>query len=183
MGGSWETRNSRTAPFRVVTFTNVTGSPDAVSLSNAAAQGLPLYAYSKRTYTNADTGDAQPYFPIWGNLSKMNITVNTAYTGSLASTMTPNTLFGNWFNASPVMTAYMPAIINLKAAGTRSLDATQGMPATWSGAQSGDALTTLSTQLFAPTVFRSVSDDISSDPGHPMSVTVEVITNQGLVIP
>ena len=108
-------------PVPSVTFTDVTGSPDAVSLSNTAAQGLPLYAYWKRTYTNADTGNAQPYFPIFGNLSKMNITVNSAYTGSLASTMTPNTLFGNWFNASAAITAFVPATINLKMAGTRSL--------------------------------------------------------------
>jgi hypothetical protein len=170
-------------PVPIVTFTNVTGSPDAVALSNAAAQGLPLYSYSKRTYVNADTGNAQPYFPIWGNLSKMTVTVNTAYSGALTgATMTPNTLFGNYFTASSQLTSYKPAIINLKSPGTRSLDATGGAPATWSGAQPGDILTNLSQALFASNSFRSVSGDLSSNPSH-MSVTVEVITNQGLVIP
>ena len=29
---------------------------------------------------------------MWGTLQKLSVTVNTAYTGSLSSTMTPNTL-------------------------------------------------------------------------------------------
>lgn len=170
-------------PVPVVRFSSVSGDPDAVALNNAAAQGLPLYAYNARTYVNADTGNAQPYYPIWGNLKKLNVTVNTAYTGSLTSTMTPNSLFGNWFTSAAAIVAYTPAIINLKVAGARALDATGGYPATWSGAQSGDTLTTLSASRFSPTLFRSVSNDISSDPSHPMSVTVEVITDMGLVIP
>jgi hypothetical protein len=170
-------------PVPIVTFTNVTGSPDAVALSSAEAQGLPMYSYSKRTYDNGDTGTAI-YLPIWGNLSKMNVTVNSPYTGTLGgTTIRPNTLFSNYFSAASALVPYVPAIIDLKSAGTRSLDTTGGYPATWSGAQPGDTLTTLSQALFATNYFRSVSGDISSDPSHPMSVTVEVITDQGLIIP
>jgi hypothetical protein len=172
----------RTHPAPSVTFTNVAGSPDAVSLSSAPA-GAPLYSYTKRTYTNADTA-SMPYWTMWGTFEKLNVTVNTPYTGTSTptDTITPNTLFGNYFNTSNTLVSYVPAIINLKVAGLRTLDATGGYPATWTGAQFGDTLTTLSQALWANTSYRSVTPNISGDPSHPMSVTVQFFTNQGLVI-
>ena len=173
-------------PAPITTFTNVIGCPEVVMLSDAAAAGLPMFSYLDQTYHNADTGGAQPDWTMWGNLQKLSATVNTAYTGSPSSTMTPNTLHSDWWSASGVSTAYTPAIIQLKSAGLRTLDATGGVPATWSGAQSGDTLTTLSQQLWSPTAFRSVSDDISSDcPGVncDLSVTIKATTQQNVVIP
>lgn len=164
-------------------FVNCSVSLDCIGLNAAAAQGLPLNAYSKRTYTNADTGSAAPYWPIYGSLQKLNVTVNTAYTGLLSATITPNTLFGLYLNTAGANVSYVPAIVNTKVAGARTLDATGGYPSSWLGAQSGDTLTAIAASRSATTLFRSVSDDISSDPSHPMSVTIEVVTNPGLVIP
>lgn len=168
-------------------FSGCSVSLDCIGLNAAAAQGKPLNTYSKRTYANANTGGNQPYWPIFGNLQKMNVTVNTAYTGSLGATITPNTLFGLYLNSAGADAAYTPAIVNTKVAGTRTLDATGGYPAAWSGSAgfpfAGDTLNSIAASRFATASFRSVSDDISSDPGHPMSVTVEVVTDMGLVIP
>lgn len=173
----------RNVPNTASYFTNCSVSLDCIGLNAASAQGKPLGSYSKRTYTNANTGGAAPYWPIFGNLQKLNITVNTAYTGSLSATITPNTLFGTYLTSAGAGVSYVPAIVNTKVGGARVLDASGGYPATWSGAQSGDTLNPIAASRFATTSFRSVSDDISSDPSHPMSVTVEVITDMQLVIP
>lgn len=158
-------------------------SADAIGLNSAVA-GAPLYSYGKRTYVNANT-TSMPYWTIWGNLSKMNVTVNTLYAGVAADTITPNSLFGDYFDASAVLTGYVPIIVNLKGvAGLRALDATGGYPAAWSGpGASGDTRTTLTQPLWAYGLFRSITPDISGDPGNPMSVMVEVTTSQGVVIP
>lgn len=171
----------RLYPSAQFTCSGCSGDPNAVGL-NSATPGAPLYSYGKRTYVNADTA-AQLYWPIFGTLSKLNITVNTAYTGVLGSTLTPRTLFAQWMTTALSLVSYTPAIVNEKVGGLRSLDATGGYPATWSGAQSGDTLTTLTQALWANTLFVPNLTDISSDPSHPMSVTVEVVTNPGLVIP
>lgn len=171
-------------PALQVTFNNVTGSQGALALSRPAAQGLPIGSYNYYTYDNASTGTAI-YWPMYGNLQKLNITVNTAYTGVLASTVKPNTLFHQWYDGSWAPLTYVPAIVNLKTGQgvTRALDATGGYPALWNGTAGGDTLTTLPAARWANSSWRDLFDDISSDPSHPMSVTVEVLTTQGVVIP
>jgi hypothetical protein len=66
----------RTHPVPVCTFDNVTGCPEVVDLSNAAA-GLPLYSYSRRTYTAlAGTGR---YWQMYGRFKYIKVTVTTPY--------------------------------------------------------------------------------------------------------
>ncbi len=157
----------------------LTGSRDAVSLSSAPP-GAPLYSYLKNTYANADTGDAQPYFTIWGTLEELDVDVTSPYTGPLPSTMTPNTLFAEYFDTPNTFVSFTPAVIQLKSAGSRTLT-NVGYPSNWKGAKSGDTLTMLSQAQWASTAWRTTSDDIRSDPSHPMSVTVEVISRQNVV--
>lgn len=171
----------RTHPAPQFTCSGCSGSPDAVGLNSAPA-GAPLYSYSKRTYVNSNTV-APIYTTIWGTLSKLNVTVNIAYTGSPAATSSPNTLFHQWMTTAPSLVTYVPAIVNLKVAGLRALDATSGYPATWSGTQSGDMLTTNTQALWANTAFIAGLTDVSGDPSNPMSVTVEMTTSQGVVLP
>lgn len=168
-------------------FNGCSVSLDCIGLNEAAAQGKPIGTYSKRTYANAQTGDNAPYWPIFGNLQKLNIAVNTTYSGAPSATMTPNTLFGLYLNSLGADVSYTPAVINLKTAGTRSLNATGGYPAVWSGSAgfpfAGDTLQNLLASKFATVSWRSLSTDITIDPGNPMSVTVEVVTDMGLVVP
>ena len=46
----------RVHPAPIATFTNVTGSPTAVMLSDAAAAGLPMFSYFDQTLNNSTTG-------------------------------------------------------------------------------------------------------------------------------
>lgn len=174
----------RTHPAPSATFSNVTGSADAISLSLAPA-GSPLYSYTKRTLVNADSASA-PYWGIWGNISKYNVTVNSAYAGATSpATINPVPLSGVFLTTSYGSSSYSP-VINIKSASPalRALDASAGSyPVSWSGGQSGDTLSNLTQALWAPNLFQSLLTDLSGDPSHPFSVTVEFVTNQGLVIP
>lgn len=168
-------------PAPVVNFSNVTGAKEVVMLSAAPMQGQPLMSYFSQTFVNADTNNTQYYWPMAGNLTSMNVTVNTAYAGMLANhNATPNMLFGNYLNASFAETTWVPAVVNTAVAGSRNLSSGTG---TWTGAQTGDTLTNPPSQLNLAGIFNPAFDDISSDPGHPMSITITINTNQGLVIP
>lgn len=171
----------RTHPAPQVTFTNVIGSADAISLSLAPA-GVPLYSYFKRTYDNAASAST----PLWtalGNISKINVTVGSAYAG--ATTPAIVTPAATYLSAAYAGVTYT-TVVNIKVASPalRALDASGGnYPVSWGGTQAGDTLTNLTQALWSANQITNAITNLSGDPSHPFSVTVEFITNQGLVLP
>jgi hypothetical protein len=173
-------------PVTSATFANNSGDFQLVGWNSAPA-GAPLYSYSKTTKTRANSGTTQ-YLEAWGTLQKLTANVTLPYGGVLASNATPNTIFGNWVTTAPAFTAYTPAIINVKNAGTRTLDATAGAPASWSCSPAcstlisgGDTLNNLSQALWGSTLWVNVTNDTTSDMGNDWSLTVVVITAQNVV--
>jgi hypothetical protein len=129
----------------------LTGSSDMADLSQPAAQGVPLYSYTKKTYTceqnlanapgaiNVGHQSQGPNgnLPVEGMFVSMTVNVITADTTanpSLIMTVGP----GNVTNQTTGANSNPFAIINLKIAGTRTVT-----PSSTSGAQSGDTLNTI----------------------------------------
>jgi hypothetical protein len=168
-------------PALKVSFINVTGGYRARSISTPEATGLPFDSYAKLTFQNADTPGGPPaMWVLMGLIDKLNIDVTTAYTGSLTARTYPT---DSWFTTSYGTASFRP-YVNLKIGGLRSLDASGGSyPVPWTGGQSGDVLPTLTQSLWGGGNFLWNFDDISSDANHPISVTIEVKLNQGVVLP
>lgn len=170
----------RTHPAPIFNCSGCSGDP-AIAGLNTAPANAPLYSYFKRTMTNA-TNATSGLSTVWGTLTNLKVTIanGNQYTGSLTATNNPNVEHpGNWLNSSFVAGSYIPAVINEKSAGTRTLSG-----GAWTGAQSGDTLTNPSSPpLWAPEYWQNAGTDISSDPSHPMSMDVEVVTTQGVVNP
>jgi len=193
-GGGWPKWTGLTKlgievyPALSFTCTGCNGDLFTVGLNGVTA---PLYSYNKVTFQSADTASTVQYFPLFGNLTKINATVNTAYTGSLTAGMAGYQTGSNWFDPTTFssgtlgVVSYTPAtIFNWKSAspGLRSLDATTGSyPHSWTGANSGDSLATLTRQLWSANGFEYSMTNLSSDPTHPLSTTVEVFTDPGIV--
>ena len=171
---------THTAP--VCTFTNATGCPEVVDLSNAVAAGLPLYSYSKRSYTGSVV--ASPYWQIYGRIKKIVVDVTKAHTGPAGSVVANLSLGNALINmATFVDTAWTP-VIDLKTAGTRTFDATAGTyPVNWASTATGasDTLPGMSAALWAPGNYRMTMTDISAEAsGTWPEFSVEVICDQGL---
>lgn len=161
------------------TFISCTGSPTAVDLSNPGAQGRPLYSYSKRTYTDAGSGDdiqldgSMPSVRLFGYLDELRITVNSAYAGG-ALTFKP---FGQFKAAGYEGPDYDAATnwtctINLEEVGTRAYTRAGG----WTGLKTGDTLPEPVDLWLAG----EQGPFVSATPGSAVSVTVETFTDQGI---
>jgi hypothetical protein len=153
-------------PAPSATFVNNTGQ--LVGWNNAPA-GAPLFSYSKTTKTRANSGTSE-YIAPWGNLKKLTANVTLPYGEVLSSNVTLNTLFGQWVTTAPAFTAYTPAIINVKNAGIRTLDATAGAPASWSCSPAcstlisgGDTLNNLSQALWDSTLWLNSTNDTTRE--------------------
>lgn len=161
------------------TCTNCTGSDDAIDLSNPGAAGVPIWSYSKRIYTQANGAPTTPVVPLFGALTSLNVTVNSASSAAGAMTFNINNPFVQIEGSSSTSTHWNP-IVNAKVASGTPRNMTQ---TTTSGAQSGDTLVAAGTG--ARLVNDQVSPEFSTAPagGDPVSVTVEFTTNQGVVYP
>jgi hypothetical protein len=175
----------RVHPAPKFTCTNCIGSTDAIDLSQAPA-GVPLYSYSKRTYSGGILGTTPaPTFMIWGALSSVKFNVTTPYTGMLG-TMTMNAISPfNYTTIKVDMSTFNYGngpIINLKAAGERFVT-----PSNVTGAQPGDsglavpeAVWFVGLQGAGP----NFSADVSAEPPAIWpTITVEIVTDQGVVNP
>ncbi len=154
--------------------TGNTGCADIVDLSQAGAQGLPLYSYSKRTYTGA--WRTSPDFQVWGQLTAVNVNVTTAYTGAQSSQTAEilGQFGGSVLTVDRTATLSYDPIINLKQTGTRSI--TQGS----ASGQAGDTLGAAPGAIWfcgAQNVW--ANHDISGESsGAWPSVSIEIITDQ-----
>lgn len=155
------------------TFRNVVGCADVVDLSGAPP-GAPIYSYTRRTLTKDDTA-ATVSSILWGDLTSLRVTVNTAYAGAT------NPFILNIVMAfiKPDMTRvlYNSTVINCRIAGTRTIT-----PAGVTGAQSGDTLAPLPSAASdwssgGVNVFWGANISAQSTP---FSVTIECNPNQGL---
>jgi hypothetical protein len=172
-----------TQPAQICTFTSVTGCPEVVDLSNAGAAGLPLYSYSKRSYTGSVA--VAEYWQLWGRVKKIVVTVTTAYTGATGSVLASINL-----QASNVLikmsdfsnTTWAP-VIDLKKTGTRTFDATANTyPVTWTSTavSAADTLPSQTEALWIPGNYRMTMTDISAESsGTWPAFSIEVITDQG----
>jgi hypothetical protein len=160
----------RTHPAPKFTCTNCTGSADAVDLSGAPP-GVPLWSYSKRTYTGTTP---TALVPVWGTLVSAKFNVTTASTGDGAVTFNLN----NPFVIAPdrFTVDFWNPTINPNISGLRTVT-----PTGVNGAQQGDSLS-------SPGASWLLDDQITPQfsgaaPSTGTSVTIEIITNHGLVIP
>jgi len=120
-------------PAQSVTFRNCTGCADVVDLSQAPSQ-LPLFSYSRRTYTG-DIG-TQPLVQVWGKITSIRVEVVTPFTGIGALPFSVMAQFGaQMFDGSNVWSQYAPTV-DLKTSGVRSWTAAGG----WVGSVGADNL-------------------------------------------
>jgi hypothetical protein len=174
------------------------GSAWAIDL-NQTPPGKPIGSYSKvqvrganGSYATAATppivngGFVSPYtMPVWGKMVGVNVTVDTAYTGStgtlgfgLGQFAPANQILGSSTLSSWAFVPNSTVTVDAKTAGLRFLG-----PTSVSGSRGADALASpsggantwfLSDQNTG--VYSSIPGDIGST-----STTVEVITDQGVV--
>lgn len=160
-------------PMLSATITSVTGCADVVDLSANQIPNTPLFQRSKRFYGGAV--QIPPIFTIFGPLVSLKINVITPYAGvlSLVGEIGDNGV--NIMNGSSP-TTYDP-LVNLKAAGERVIT-----PGSVTGAQSGDTLGSAPGAIsFAESIGMKLSRDISGE-GSALSFSIELITNQGIII-
>jgi len=190
--GGWPSRSGHKLylvlhPAPICTFTNVTGCPEVVDLSQATAAGLPLYSYSKRTYNGSVA--IMDYWQVWGRVKKIVVIVTQAYTGAFGGAVT----LALGIQASNLLvkmsdyanTTWAP-VIDLKKTGTRTFDATAGTypVSSWSSTAvaAADTLPGMTEALWAPGNFRPSMTDVSGEAAGLRPIfSVEVITDQGLV--
>jgi hypothetical protein len=165
------------------TCTNCTGGADAIDLAQAPA-GAPIFSYSKRTFTGNQlpvwTGQTLSYARIWGTIVSVKINVTKPYTGT-QPTLTLNALgpYGIAAISPDGSQTGLSAAINLKIAGERDI-----FPSSVIGTQSGDIISVPGPMWFQLGYSPTVSADISGEsPSVWPTVTIEIITNQGVVSP
>ena len=171
------------------TFANNAGDDQLVGWNSAPA-GAPIYSYSK-TIKNSVNSAIPEYIPLWGNLKKLTATISAGnnYTGVLTSNNTLGSLFGTFVTTAPAFASYTPAVIDVKSAGVRTLDVSGGAPASWACSPAscatliaaGDTLNNIAQTLWSPGTWTNTGNDTTSDPSHPWTMTVEVITTQNVV--
>lgn len=164
-------------PASICTVRNSSGCIEIVDLSSAPA-GVPLYSYTKRSYTGSVA--AGNYWQMYGKISRINVIVNTPYTGA-TGTVNLTGFLGNLIKIGDFSDSSYAPTINLKAAGTRSLDCRSGYPAVWSGVQSGDSLANVSEALWMCSNQRMTMTDVSGQSsGTWPSFSIEIFTDQGI---
>jgi len=153
---------------------------DAYYLSQAPA-GAPLYSYSKRTYDGSVINGSGTY--LWGNLVVLKMNVSKAYSGPDAVAIQPLGWY-DWTTKPSDLSlyGYVPTI-NMKLAGERNV-IISGNSQSITGVQSGDTVPYLPEVplWWANRVWGYMVNDISAEnPSYRPSITVELITNQGIV--
>lgn len=171
----------RVHPAPKFTCVRCSGDPAAVMLSDAAAQGRPLYSYFKQTYTAATGTSAQAPFMLWGDLVSLKLDVTNAYVGA-GSLSFRLSQFDNWVTKKPDGSNFTLApIIDMKAAGLREIT-----PLSVSGVLGNDsgviaAPVTVAGSSFSGPVFSSASA-ASLCPGTACpTISVEMVTQQNIV--
>jgi hypothetical protein len=165
-----------------VTFSNCTGCPDAIDLSQAPAN-RPLYSYTKRTYnaTSWGTGVAgvQPTLNLWGAFTTININVTKAYTGAQSTCILTALARGIQVQLMDGSMVTWDIKINMKVAGLRTVT-----PGNIVGLQSGDSIPGKNYAWFPGTLAPYLETDISGDATATWpTVTIEVISDQGFFPP
>ncbi|HXH44025.1 MAG TPA: hypothetical protein VNK51_09290 [Bradyrhizobium sp.] len=162
----------RVHPAPKFTCTSCSGSAEVLDLSNAPP-GVPLYSYSKRTYSASSGTSPQGKVNLWGKLTSAKFNVTAPYTGN-GSLQFQLSQFNNW----PVLTsqgtqAMFGPGINMAIAGQRTLTSS-GL----SGMQSQDKLGVLSepTLLVGPSYSGPI---FSTTTQSSAQITVELTTDQG----
>ncbi len=169
----------RRHPAKSCTFTNVMGCAEVVDLSGAPA-GSPINSYTKRSYTGSiAVGD---YIALYGKIKRITIRVPTQYTGP-TGTVNASVQFLGTVKMSDSSDVSFNPIINLKTAGTRSLDCTGGYPAAWTGGQTGDTLPTVTEDWWLCGAHHMSMTDVSgeSSGGWP-AFSIEIETDQGVLV-
>lgn len=184
ISGGFASAHMKAHPCPKLIFVNCDGCAAAVDLSQAGAQGKPIYSYSKRTYTQADFPTGTTHLvgsEIWGNVVFIKITVNTAYAGSVTpATFLPFAQFGNYpITISDYSNINYSPQIDLRVAGPRTVTITRAGGAV--GALGNDSLLTLpdaTMSWLSAALGPGVSADYSDSP---WSVTIEIQTDQGFI--
>lgn len=163
----------RVHPAPKFTCTNCSGSPDALDLSNAPP-GVPLYSYSKRTYTAASAMVPGPTVSMWGKLSSAKFNVTTPYAGS-GPLQFQLSQFNNWrvMDGTGTLANFGPGI-NMAIAGQRAVTTT-GV----TGMQTQDKLGVPSNPaiLLGPS-YSGPTFSTATQSG--AEITVELVTDQGI---
>jgi hypothetical protein len=179
----------RTHPAPKITFTNSSATApagtndgsDAYYLSQAPARA-PLYSYSKRTYDGSVVNVSGTH--LWGNLVSLKMNVTKAYSGPDSRVAIQPLGWYDWTTKPSDLSlyGYVPTI-NLKFAGERAV-IISGSNQTITGVQSGDTVPSLPEVplWWANRVWGHMMNDISSEnPSYRPLITVEVITDQGII--
>ena len=168
----------RVDPAVKFTSINNTGSPEALSLSQAPA-GAPLYSYSNHTYSG-NFGDT-PSFEQWGELVSIKINVIKPYTGSKPSLdMEALGQFGSFVLDPDGSISRIDPTINLRVAGERYITSTSV-----TGLQPGDHISAPGPVSFTGSLNAfmglngTLADISSDDPSTWPSVSIEIVTDQG----
>lgn len=121
-------------PADSVTLINCTGCPEAVDLSQVGAHGLPLWSYTKRTYTGSAAPVGNPNYlglstappvPIWGKIVHVKVNVIQAYTGTSAPYLLANIInVLRALNPDFSVNNTFDPVIDLKTVGLRTITAT-----------------------------------------------------------
>jgi len=181
LSGGWPSRSGHKLSFilhpaPVCTFTNVHGCPEVEDLSNATAAGLPLYSYSKRTYTGL-LGVSE-YWQVWGRVKKIVVIVTTP--SAAAASVSIDLQASNFLvKMSDYSNTTWQPIIDLSRTGTRTFDATAGTypVSSWSNTATlhADVLPGMTEALWVPLNYRVNTSGTAAA----AVFSVEVITDQG----
>lgn len=167
----------QTAPARSVTFeSSCSGSAHVLDLRQTAAQGRPLWSYTKRTYDGSTGATGATAVKMVGNITSIKVNVTTPYTGASSLNMG----FSQFDNMPVVVagayTTYGPRF-DLKAPGERTI-----MVGSTVNKQTNDFNLDISAAMFIGTTYQaSMSRDISAESSSLWpSFTIEIITDQGI---
>jgi hypothetical protein len=186
------TLNVSPHPCPVWNCLSATGCDEIVDLSQSGAQNRPLYEYSKRTYAGVVTAGARlltnaalanSLFPTHiGTITSIKINVVTPYTFGASALSFKWSQFDNnkYRKTDGTIISNLGITINARIAGERTISPSGNL-----NAQSLDVLPTLPAGawlLGKGTSSVVLSADVSANGAGPV-ITVEVITDQGVVLP
>lgn len=161
-----------------ITFNACTGNYQISSLAGAIP-ARPFLSYNRRTFFAGDlplyTGQTLPENLVFGRITSITVTVNVPYSGvdtPLLMNLNPFGLavidaYGNEVSYNP--------LINLSQAGTRTI-----LPGVATAGLSGDTIPTLAGSVWLETQYAPVVNADISGQGSPVSVTIQINTDQGI---
>lgn len=164
---------------------NLTDTDGSVFYNHPAGQPFASYFKNATAYTYATIGSPGSNGPytgtLWGWLRKLTVDVAVAsnHSGSLA--FCPFGGFDNYPSILPDKTTYnSTARVNLKTAGTRVVEWDINGNRTVTNAKAGDSLA-IPYMWMTDGLGIGADTDISANSSDPVQVTVEYITDQGIV--